>query len=153
MIIKLNPAAKKHYTAILDFIASNFDSDFYATQDNKRVYITTEYQLKRLFKESKNIYALADRGDYHGIALIWVSTGGDTKRYYIKILTPSKNVADDLLTQILWDYPDTELFVKIKKHNRLLSTFYRKGFKFLGGRGSQILLHRKKFFRKEGNNG
>ena len=146
MITKLNPSDKKKHDGILDFITNNFDADFYMTHENKRVYITEHYQLKILFAESQDIYVLEENSDYLGIALIWVSTGGEKKRYYIKINALNKSVADGLLTQILWDYAEKELFVKIKKNNKFLSTFYRKNFKFLGGRGSQILLHRKNLF-------
>ena len=152
MITKLNPSDKKKHVGIVDFLANNFDTDFYMTHENKRVYITKEYQLKILFAESQDIYILEEGGDYLGLALIWVSLGGEKKRYYIKINAINKDVADDLLTQILWDYSEKELFVKIKKSNKLLSTFYRKNFKFLGGRGSQILLNRKNLFNRERKN-
>ncbi len=140
---------KKHNSnTIVSFLNKNSDYDFYITEQNSRYYITDENSLSKLLKQSVKTYTLIEKGDCKGIIILWKSTGGDKKRYYVKMNATDKINADKILTVLLWN-TDKELFVKIRKESKFLSVFKRKGFRFKGGRGCQVLLHRKCPIKKE----
>jgi len=141
MVERFNITAKKEYLFLLDFLINNKDLDFYYTKDNQRIYISNTYELKQLLRQATIVYSLKEKGDYVGLILIWKSKGGNVTRRYIKIIAKDENIADKLLTVLLWNN-FFEFFVKINKHSRFLKAFSNKGFKFFGGRGSQLLLKR-----------
>jgi len=143
MINRLHWQTKKSYTSLLDFITHNFDEDFYLTSDNKRIYISEDYELKKLLKESLIAFTLEDDMDYTGLVVVWCSVGGDKKRYYVKLVAKNKASADSLLTQLSWVFQEA-LFAKVSKKHKFLPVFRKHGYKFLGGRGRQILLHKDK---------
>ena len=133
----------KNLVSLLDFVQNNFDQDFYLTQQNERIYPTEIYQLKELFKNSSLFYYLEKNGDYVAFVLVWKSFGGDKKRYYVKLLAKNIEAASDVMRVLLWNI-DNELHVKLNKKHSFLSVFRRNGFKFVGGRGRQVLLRRDK---------
>ena len=135
---------------MLNFLREDFDYDFYYTHENARIYITDIHNLKRLLKSSHYIYTLEENGEYVGIVLLWKSHGGGKERYYVKIKATSDEVAKKLITVLLWN-TRKEVYAKIRKDNKFLSTLRNKGFKFLGGRGVQVLLSYKPK-RKENHN-
>ena len=98
-----------------------------------------------LFKNSDNIY-IYDDGEVKGLVLVWRSFGGGKKRRYVKIHAETPDVATKLLTALTWN-TDTDLFVKIRKDSSFLQSFKSKGFRFIGGRGIQLLLKRK-YYKK-----
>ena len=132
---------KKYFTGLLDFIRNNRDIDFYLTLDNNRIYIHSFKDLVKFLKNSIKAYVCEDV-DYQGIILLWKGFGGDKKRYYIKINAINKDIADRLLTVLIWNTTE-DLYVKLNKKSKFLETFKSKNFKFFGGRGKQILLYRK----------
>lgn len=143
MIEKLTKLTPSIALELVDYIAENSDYDFYFTKDNSRIYITDEKSLKQFLRETVQAYVYKDdRGDFQGIILVWKSIGAGTKRYYVKMNARSAKIATDLLTVLTWNF-NRELFVKIKKDNKLTEAFKYKGFRFIGGRGAQILLQRK----------
>jgi hypothetical protein len=127
---------------VVDYLANHDDYDFYYTKDNVRMYVTDERSLRMFARESVQSYVAVDQGDYQGIILVWRSDGAGTSRYYVKINAISAKVATDLLTILTWNF-NKELYVKIRKDSPLVEAFKYKGFRFVGGRGSQILLQRK----------
>lgn len=145
MIEKINTSNIKDFTLIslLDFISNKDDMDFYYTQNNVRIYIRDLKSLKIILKNSVYIYTLQDKGDHIGIILVLKSFGDNDKRYYVKVSALSMDVANRLLTVLLWNC-EQNLFIKIRKDSKFLSIFKQKGFKFFGGRGCQLLLKRKK---------
>jgi hypothetical protein len=142
---------KKKYPVLLDFIQTNTDEDFYLTENNERIYIEDEVSLKKLLKSSKDMHVFEEDGDYRAFCLLWKSIGGEKTRYYVKLLAVDSEDASDLLRGFLWHVSD-ELFVKINKHHKFLDVFKKYGFKFVGGRGRQILLKRDKFIREKEHN-
>jgi len=128
-----------HLADLLNFITTDFDYDFYYTHENSRIYISDVYSLKRLVKASSHVYVLEEKGNYVGIILLWKSVGGGKERYYIKIKANSAEIAKQLITVLVWN-TKKEVYAKIRKDNKFLPVFRNKGFKFLGGRGIQILL-------------
>lgn len=132
----------KNYTEcawLLEFLTSNMDYDFYFTEDNTRIYITDMQSLKRLFKSSEHIFYLKEYGDVVGVILVWKSEGGGKERKYVKLSAKNFGVARDLLTVLMWNCFD-DLYFKIRKDSKLIPVVRHKGFRFEGGRGSQILL-------------
>ena len=103
--------------------------------------MNTTPKLKRFIKSSVVGYA-SEESDYNGVLLLWKSIGGTVKRYYVKLVAGNKKIADQLLTQLIWDTTQ-DLHVKVSKQSALLELYKRKGFQFVGGRGKQLLLCRK----------
>jgi hypothetical protein len=139
MIEPFRICKKADYPGLLSFIKQNFDYDFYYTKENSRFYVTDIYHLKQFIKDSLLSYTYQLHGDHHGVILLWKSVGGGKKRFYIKIQADTLGIAKDLLTVLLWNI-DREVFIKIRKDNKFLPVLRNKGFKFLGGRGIQVLL-------------
>jgi hypothetical protein len=93
------------------------------------------------------MYVFEEAGDYQAFCLLWKSIGGEKIRYYIKLLATDSEAASSLLRCFLWQIYNTEIFVKINKHHKFLEIFKKYGFKFVGGRGRQILLRRDKYLK------
>lgn len=142
MIELLNTNKQTELFTVLDYLNENEDYDFYFTNDNTRVYITDLHSLKKLLKDSLVCYIYKERGDCKGIIVIWKSIGGDTKRYYVKLNAKTPKIATDLLTIVTWNF-NKELFAKLRKDSKFIDTLKYKGFRFIGGRGVQMLLQRK----------
>ena len=140
---------KKHAHELLDLLNN---SDLYYTKENRRVFVTDLFSLNRLLRESSHVYVQKEKGLYTGLILLWRSMGSGVKRYYVKIITKNNSTARDLLTTLSWNC-GLEVFAKVKKNDPLLNVFKKKGFRFAGSRGVQILLNRKpihyKIYSKE----
>ena len=149
MIKRFNPDNQKLHPYLLHFISNLRDSDFYLTDSNNRVYIEDFVSLKKLLKNSSYHFVLEENGDYSAFCLLWKSNGGDKIRYYLKIVAKDTKSANNLLRGFFWNINNIEIFAKINKRHKFLDVFKKYGFKFLGGRGRQILLKRDKFLRPE----
>lgn len=114
--------------------------DFYLTKENQRLFIKEKKSLKKLLKESHNVF-FEDRHNNKGIVLIWKSSGGDKTRNYIKLVASNLKEAKGLLTMLLWNY-SKELYVKIKKNSPFIEAYKERGFKLIGLRGEEILFCR-----------
>jgi len=138
----LSKKRQSDLTQLFQYIKDKRDPDFYLTKDNKRLYINDVKTLKKLLQSSIVTIVLSDDNvEYCGIALIWKSTGGNIKRYYVKIIANSPKIADKLITVLSWHFKK-ELYIKIRKDSHLIPALKSKGFRFEGGRGKQILLKR-----------
>lgn len=134
---------KTHLTALLEYVTSEFDFDFYFTENNSRLYAQDEKTLKRFLKQCRHIYLHYDKlGDINGLIMVWKSVGGGKERFYLKMKYRDLNVARNLLTILLWNIK-SDVYIKIRKDNSTLPVLRNKGFRFLGGRGLQILLVKK----------
>jgi len=155
MVEQLHTLKTKKTLGLLDFFQENFSYDFYITENNNRIYITDYDSLRKLFKESTNIYCIKDRrNDFLGIILIWKSNNNGIERYYVKINAVDEKVASDLITVLLWNF-DEDLYVNLRKDSLFLYVFKDKGFRFEASRGFQVLLKRKnyrKLYKPENNN-
>jgi len=141
---KVNVRNEMQRLEIMDYLSTRFDYDFYVTENNERMYITEYSNLLKLFKNSDSIYIYEDGIDIRGLVLVWRSYGGGKKRRYVKIHAENSNIATKLLTVLTWN-SNTDLFVKIRKDSKYLQSFKSKGFRFVGGRGIQLLLKRKNY--------
>lgn len=142
MIEQFNVANRKEYGWLLEFLNENFDHDFYFTHQNSRIFVTDKKTLGIFLRECSHIYTIKEKGDYSGIIAVWKSLGGNKFRYYVKLNAKTPKIAKDLITVLLWNC-SKDLYFKIRKNSRFLNAIKKKGFKFKGGRGIQILLHRK----------
>ena len=142
MIEKFVLSKNSKLAEIMQFIESNQDYDCYFTHDNTRTYITDEKSLKCFLRETICTYVYKENGNVGGLISVWKSMGGDVKRYYVKINAASAKIAQDLLTILTWNF-NKELFIKIKKDSKFVEVFKYKSFRFIGGRGVQLLLQRK----------
>lgn len=139
MIIFKSGLSKKEKDMITSLVFEFTDiySDFYLTKNNLRLFI----------KENLNVFfECLQKGDKiaycdEGLAVI---TGFSDKmnRKYLKLLTKNDTVVESLLKVLAWNL-DCDLFIKIKKNNPVKGILIKNGFRFLGGRGKEILLMRK----------
>jgi len=131
----------KHFLNTVLFIQNHSDSDFYITENNIRKFNFTEKELRRLFRICTHIYLMEEKGEIIGLILVWKSTGGDVKRYFVKINAINSDIARHLLTILLW-HQEKDLYIKIKKNSKFTEIFKEKGFVFKGDRGRELLLFR-----------
>lgn len=138
----LSITKKKQLLNLIEFFQSFFSYDFYITENNTRIYISDYTSIKKLFSQSIKLLAAMDKERCLGVLSVWKSVGGDTTRYYLKLGALDNNIADKLLTILIWNFTK-DLHVKVRKDNKFLGVLKRKGFRFQAGRGSQVLLFRK----------
>ena len=124
------------------YLKHHVHPDFYLTENNRRVFITDIKSLKRFINQSSDILVSRNK-EIDGVIALWKGLGGITKRKYIKINSVSSSISDKLLTSIIWN-TNYDLYMKIKKDSPYLNTFRRKRFDFVGGRGQELLLIKKK---------
>jgi len=139
---------EKSLLFLVELIKNYNNYDFYLTENNSRVYIDNVYSLKKFLKSSTSSFVLEGDYDFEGLLLIWRGLGGSVKRHYVKVVAKNKYIVDKLLTVSLW-YFTNDLYIKISKDSEFLEVFKKKGFRFEGGRGRQILLKRNKVFGKK----
>ena len=140
---------KKDLYSILDYCVHNKDNDFYLTEQNERKFFNSVSDIKKLFKCHCLFGSINEKGDVEGIAIIWKSLGNNIIRHYLKITAQNEKIGERILKVLLWNFGHYELYIKINKQNRLLTTLKIHGFKFAGDRGKEILLKKDKFLRPE----
>lgn len=128
---------------LFDYLKNNRDRDFYLTENNKRYYINSYGLLKKLLKNTTQIYASDNNGVIEGIILIWKAFGKGVSRNYIKLNAKNKKIADDLLTVLLWNYGG-ELYIKFKENSPNVKLFLNHNFEEFYVRDSNVLLRRRK---------
>jgi len=138
------------YFDLIDIVRNCDNQDFYITENNQRIFVKNTSDLKKLLKNSYNVF-YENEFDRKGIILVWKSFGGEKARKFIKLVADSKQEVRDLLTILLWRY-NKELYVKLRKESPYISVFREKGFNFIGNRGSEVLLFRKPYFDGARNN-
>jgi hypothetical protein len=89
------------------------------------------------------LYTKKENGDYQGCILVLRSSGAGINRYYVKVVAKNSKIAEELVIVLIWNF-HKELFIKMRKDNKFLSAFKKKGFRFQGSRGIQLLLKREK---------
>ena len=147
MIKRLQLSKKDQVSGLVEFLKHSYSPDFYFTKNNQRIYIETEKHLRQLVKECKEIWISDEGAGITGIIVLWTASGGNIKRNYVKMAAKNGIAADKLLTVLLWNY-NKETFIKINKKSTFLRLFYQKGYKFLSGRGKQLLLKRNRYIIK-----
>ena len=142
---KIDQKSKQIISCILEELPDVY-SDFYLTKENLRLFIRENQDLLfDLLKKGDSIVFDEEKG-------IIFATGFAEKRErkYIKILSKDPKAADQLLKALAWNIK-TDLFIKVKKNNVILPILKKNGFIFLGSRGKETLLIRKKStFTKKG---
>jgi hypothetical protein len=134
------------YFELFDIVCSCNDDDFYLTENNQRLHIRSFKHLRKLLRNSHDIYYVNTLRN-QGIVLVWKGFGGDKSRQYVKLIADQVSTARDLLTVLFWNY-NRDVFIKVKKQSMLTPALREKGFRFVGGRGSEILLSRTRFSRE-----
>ena len=123
-----------------DFLKHNVHQDFYLTEDNRRIYITQFDIFKKLIKQSYLIFVSREFGEVDGVIMIWKSRDKNVKRNYIKISSKDGNIANKLITILLWNSGRDDLYLKMNKYSPYLRVFKQKNFYFRGDRGREVLL-------------
>lgn len=112
-------------------------SDFYITKNNIRLNMKENIDvLLDCLSKGDIIHFSEDEGIafYYGFS-------DKSSRVYLKLLIKDSNKIKDLLD---FSFFDCDIYVKIKKNNPLRKLLYKYGFNNISGRGSEILLIRKK---------
>ncbi len=131
------------------FLKHNVHPDFYLTENQKRVFITEYKIFRKILRQSHSILVSENKGRVEGVIMLWKAVGGDKKRTYVKINAISENIANKLLTVLLWDCNNV-IYIKIKKYSPYLNLFKEKNFFFAGGRGRELLLcYKKRIYDKK----
>ena len=136
-VTQISKKDKKALDSILQEYVDVF-SDFYMTKQNLRLFIKDNRHL--LFDALKGGDKIAFSED-DGLAFV-TGWSDNMERKYLKILAKDNESANKLLKVLLWNI-DTDLYIKIKKNNPILSTLQKNNFVFRGNRGKEILLVRK----------
>ena len=127
---------------ILEFLSDNFDYDFYITHNNERIYITDSENLRKLYKNTQEIYYIEEDDKVQAIGFVWSSFGGDVSRNYAKMLAVDNEHAKKILTALIWKHK-YDLYVKLRNDSRFMDVYKMKGFRYQAGRGFQTLLKRR----------
>lgn len=132
----LSKKDKEQVTSLIREISDEY-RDFYITKENLRLFI--EVNLDLFFDCLKNGDKIAF-GD-EGIAFI-TGWSDNFDRKYLKLLAEDIKSADKLLKVIDW-HVKTDLYIKIKRNNKLLPALKAHNFVFLKPRGKEVLYFRK----------
>jgi len=150
LVSHFNKKNKVHLADGFEYLKSHINPDFYLTENNHRVFITNSEVYFKLLKQSTIILFNKEDTMVDGMLLIWKGVSNDTNRNYIKLSAEHPEIARKLLSILLWNY-NLDLFIKIKKDSPFLYIFRDRKFIFLGGRGNELLLLKKKETHKYGN--
>lgn len=137
MIRRLN---YKDTISAYDFVSRIKDKyeDFYITRNKQRVFLTNLSLINNLLKYQE-VYAV-DNGEIRALLIILKEKGFRT---YIKVLAEENDYIYDLLKFLNWNF-NTEFFIKAKKYNPLVKIAQQFFFNFIGDRGTEILLIKKR---------
>jgi hypothetical protein len=119
-------------------VADKFN-DFYITQERQRIFIKKISVINKILKKQE-VYGQFN-SSLDGIILIYKQKNF---RPYIKILAKNEKVEADLLRFLVWNFGNQDLFIKVKKQNSISRIAQWYGFSFMGSRGNEILLMRKR---------
>ncbi len=139
MITYLKYKTKTELANLTNFISSHVHSDFYYTENNRRIFVNRFKVLKNLLNQSHHILVSKDKEAIDGVIMIWKGIAEDSKRSYIKINTLNNSIAIKLITVLLWNIT-TPLYVKIKKDSPYKDAFRSKRFIFVADRGRELLI-------------
>lgn len=143
-MIKLYNNTDREFNELIEIINYNQANYFYLTENNQRFIIDNSSILKKIIKQSNNVFFTNDLSiDRVGMLLIWKGISDDSVRNYLKFSVNNEDTLKALLTILFWTYGN-ELYIKLPKNSQYLRTFYSKGFKFNSGRGDSVLLKRDK---------
>lgn len=146
MILVKGQLSKKDTKSIWGTIQTLSDpfTDFYLTQNNLRIYI------KENFNIFLNNLKRGDRLICNDDGIIMITGWADkSPRKYLKILAKNNKIVNNLLKVLLWNFSNINLYAKLKWKSPSVEILNKYGFKFLGGRGKEVLLVREKTEPKE----
>ncbi len=161
MIILKQELSKKDKFKISVFISEIKDiySEFYITKNNLRLFIKDNIDSlwenlrkgdKIIFDENGKGLAVINGYAEKTIKIVDRVTLKETiinSRKMVKLLADNADIASKILEFINLNISEV-LWVKIKKNNPILKTFYSNSWVFKGGRGNEILLMRDRIKEK-----
>lgn len=140
IIFKSGMMSKKEKSTVTFLLEELTDiyGDFYVTKNNIRLFIkeNPDILFDGVKKGDKLVY------DENGIGVI-VGYSDNAPRKYLKVLAKDDKNVENIIKRISWDM-ECDLYVKIKKNNPLKKVFESNYFQFIGGRGREILLVRRR---------
>jgi hypothetical protein len=133
---KDNGLSKKEESEIFSLLQDVKDPfcEGYITKDNIRLFIRDNFDiLKSCLKQGDKIVFNKD-----GMVVV-VGYSDKAPRKYMKVLVKDLDVVPGLVKTIYWHVKE-DLFCKVKNNNPLKDKLLKCGFKFVGGRGKEVLL-------------
>lgn len=132
---QLSKKDKKIVESILSELVDIY-GDFYITQNNLRLPIRENLNL--LYKLLREGDKIIFEEDGESIAVI-LGYAEKSSRKYLRILSKNNKTLDKLLKGIDWNITD-DIYCKIKKKNYTKEILLKNKYKFIGNRGSEVLL-------------
>jgi hypothetical protein len=138
MIKRLN---QHNLTDVCEFVSRVKDTyeDFYVTTNKQRVFLKDLKLIKKILN-NQEVIGLENSGELKAILIIYREK---TFRPYVRVLAEKNDYIYDLMKYLNWNY-NCELFIKFKKTNPLSKIAQKFFFNFIGDRGTEILLAKKK---------
>jgi len=139
--IKNSKLNKKETRLLFEIFSENQDLylDFYFTKNNLRLFIKENPEI--ILKNIENGDYLIYDSEGNGVLLV-LGYSDNFSRKYVKILGNTHTAS--FLLAALNQFVTDEVFFKINKKNPLLKILTEFGFEFLGNRGKEILMIRRK---------
>lgn len=125
-------------------------SDFYITQEEKRLFLNDPKVAEKVFKDcvkrGDKSFIFEEDGMIKGVLLI-VGYANKQERKYIKIFAHEERIVTGLIKMLAWTV-DANLYLKIRKDNPILKSLergldnttqtmiYRYFFSLIGARGA-----------------
>jgi hypothetical protein len=136
IVFKDNGLSKKEEAQIFGLLQEVNDpySDAYITKNNIRLFIRENFDvLKTCLKQGDKISF-----NEKGLAVV-VGYSDKAPRKYLKLLIKDLEDAPGLVKKLYWHLKE-DLFCKVKNNNPLKDVLLSNGFRFIGGRGKEVLL-------------
>lgn len=136
VVFKNNGLSKNEETQIFGMLQELNDPfcDFYITKDNLRLFIKDNFDILKACLKKGDKLIFNDKG----IAVV-VGYSDKAPRKYVKILSKDLDNVPALVKSLYWNIKE-DLFCKVKNNNPIKDTLMKSGFKFIGGRGKEVLL-------------
>lgn len=103
-------------------------SDFYITQDTKRLFLNNEKIAKKVFndclKNGDKSFIYEEDGLIKGVLLV-VGYADKQEKKYIKVFADDNRILDGLFKMLLWKV-NSDLYLKVRKDNPI-NRFLEKG--------------------------
>lgn len=132
----LSDKEKKHITSLLSELTDEY-GDFYVTKNNLRLFIRENPDV--LFESLKRGDKIAFND--HGMAVV-CGFSDKADRKYVKILTKNLTDIGNFVKVICWNVT-CDLFIKVKQNSPQRDVLQKNYFRFVGGRGREVLLVRR----------
>jgi len=150
IVFKNSKLSKKEEKKVKIILSNLLDSylDFYTTKQNLRLFIKDNLEI---------VFKSLEKGDYifydteeNGLLFVF-GYSDNFNRKYIKLLTKNINSVHILLLSLFINIKE-DLYIKLNKRNPLIPLLLYYNFEFMGNRGREVLMVRRRKYVKYSSN-